>query len=309
MKSESLFVAFLLVCLATVNLSAASIGDPAPAVAVERWVKGNPVRIGQGTNIFVVEFWATWCAPCRKSIPHLTSLQHKYAAQGVVVVGFSKEKADMVQPFVTAQGAAMNYGVAVDASGRTFNNWMTAYGEGGIPHVFIVGKEGTVLWHGFPNAELDRALEQIVAGTYDLERAKNFETGDRLVKHYTTQVHKANAAAKAAPLGEKILTEYSRDWRVANRLARAILTDPQVRSRDLALALRAATQAVEMTKRRSADALEMLARAQYATGSKEEAVIAIKEAIAAETDPVDKKEYEGLLVMYERGVKADAGKK
>jgi thiol-disulfide isomerase/thioredoxin len=310
MKSKFLLLVLLLASCAAGNLRASNLGDPAPAVFVERWVKGSPVRIAPGTNIFVVEFWATWCPPCRKAIPHLTELQWKYADQGVVIIAFSKEKVETVQPFVAAQGAAMNYNVVVDSSGRTFKNWMTAYGEGGIPHAFIVGKDGTVLWHGFPSDELDRTLERILAGTYNLERAQNFQAGNRLLKLYTTQVYKSNAGTNATALGEKILTEFTQDWRVANRLARAILTDPKVRSREVPLALRAATQAVEMTKRRSADALEMLARAQYASGSRAEAIITIKEAIAVETDPADKTEYEGLLAMYERGLKAEAaGKK
>jgi thiol-disulfide isomerase/thioredoxin len=209
MKPKHLMVALLLAGSFTNHLPAASIGDPAPAAFVERWIKGPPTRIGPGTNIFVVEFWATWCPPCRKSIPHLTELQKKYAGQGVVIVGFSKEKVDTVQPFVAAQGAAMDYGVVVDSSGRTFNNWMTAFGESAIPRAFVVGTNGTVLWYGHPTGDLDRTLEQIIEGTYKLERAKNFEIGNRYVKQYTTQVYKPNAAAKAAPIGEKILAEFT----------------------------------------------------------------------------------------------------
>jgi thiol-disulfide isomerase/thioredoxin len=52
------------------------IGDPAARLKGLQWVKGGPVKLQKG-NIYVVEFWATWCPPCRVSIPHLTKLQKK----------------------------------------------------------------------------------------------------------------------------------------------------------------------------------------------------------------------------------------
>jgi hypothetical protein len=55
-------------------------------------------------------------------------------------------------------------------------------------------------------------------------------------------------------VGERILAGFAVDWRIPHHLAKAILTDPAVRSRDLALALKATTQTVEMTKQQSSDA-------------------------------------------------------
>jgi len=300
MKSILIGVSFGLAIATLTSLHAASIGDPAPPVFVERWVKGIPVKIGPGTNIFVVEFWATWCGPCKQTIPHLTQLQQKYADKGVIVVGFSDEKPETVQPFVAAQGGNMDYRVAVDSSRRTFNNWMKAFGENGIPHAFVVGTNGQVLWHDHPNSGLDQALKRITEGTFDLERAKNFETGERYVQQYTVQVSRPNAVEKAAAIGEKILAEYAQDWRVPNRLARAILTDPQVRSRDLPLALRAATLSTEMTQRRYSDALEMLARAQFATGKKDEALATANEALAVCKESSDRQNLEKLVAMYKK---------
>lgn len=282
------------------NARAANIGDPAPPLPIERWIKGTPVRVGAGANLFVVEFWATWCGPCKRSIPHLTELQKKFAGQGVVVLGVSDEPVSDVQPFVTAQGGNMDYRVAVDSSQRSIQNWMKAYGESGIPHAFVVGTNGTVLWHGFPTEELDRTLASILAGSFDLERAKRKEAGDRLVEQYTALVSRPNAAAKAAPLGDKILTEFSPDWRIPYHLAQAILTDLAVKSRDVPLGLRATTKAVEMTQRRSWDALALHGRAQFANGNKEEGVATLKEAIAMCDDPDDKVEFQKILTMLEK---------
>jgi hypothetical protein len=84
-------------------------------------------------------------------------------------------------------------------------------------------------------------------------------------------------------------------------LARAILTDPQVQSRDLDLAFRAATKSVEITKRRTSDALEMLARAQFATGSKIEALATAKDALSVCKDPEDKNNLQSMIALYEKG--------
>jgi thiol-disulfide isomerase/thioredoxin len=291
----------LLLTSAGFSALAASIGDPAPPLSIERWIKGAPARIGSGTNIYVIEFWATWCPPCRKSIPYMTEMQKKYAQNGVVVIGVSDEAAATVQSFVAAQGENMAYHVAVDSSKRSFKSWMHAYGQRGIPHVFVVGTNGTVLWHGYPGSRLDQALNKIVSGTYDIEFAQYSEAGERLVEQYKSIVAKSNAAEKAAPLGDKIVEEYSRDWRVAHRLARAILTDPAVRSRDLPLALRASTKANELTKNRNWDVLGLHARALFANGKKDEAVETQKQAIALCNDAESRAEFEKFLALFQKG--------
>lgn len=279
---------------------AGSIGDVAPPLTVQSWIKGSPVRIGPGTNIFVVDFWATWCPPCLKSIPELTALQRKYADKGVIFIGISDEQPAKVAAFVSAQGAGMDYRVAVDPSKRSLNNWHTAFGANGIPHAFIVGTNGIVWWHDNPSGSLERTLEKVVNGTFDIEHARNSETGNRYVKQYTAMVYKSNAAEKAAPVGEKILADYTQDWRVPNRLARAILTDPQVRSRDLPLAMRAANKSVELTKRRASDALEMLARAQFATGNKSEALATANEALKVCKNADDQMDLQKMIALYEK---------
>src|SRR5882672_1844503 len=84
-------------------LRAANLGDPAGPLDISDWVKGEAVDLenAKGKRVVVIEFWATWCGPCRVSIPHLTELQKKYAPRGVAIVGVSDETSATVKSFVS----------------------------------------------------------------------------------------------------------------------------------------------------------------------------------------------------------------
>jgi hypothetical protein len=60
---------------------------PAPALELSGWMNGNISRNAWNGNIVVVDFWATWCGPCRKSIPHNNELFNRYKDRGVFIVG------------------------------------------------------------------------------------------------------------------------------------------------------------------------------------------------------------------------------
>ncbi len=148
------------------------VGDPAPALSIRDWVQGEVGGLESG-KVNLVEFWATWCGPCRRAIPHLNRLHTAHADDGLVVIGISDEKTDTVRNFVQRQGPAMSYAVAVDNSDQTKGAWMQAAGRQGIPTTFLVGRDGRILWIGHPmDKELERILPAALAGKYDpiLER-------------------------------------------------------------------------------------------------------------------------------------------
>ncbi|HOK96152.1 MAG TPA: redoxin domain-containing protein, partial [Anaerohalosphaeraceae bacterium] len=130
------------------------------------WLKGQPVRF-QPQKVYVVEFWATWCGPCRQSIPHLTQLQKQFKEKGVTVIGISNESAETVRSFVKKMGDQMDYTVAVDKDGKAGKNYMEAYGQNGIPTAFIVDGAGKIVWLGHPLNGMDEVLAQVAAGTFD----------------------------------------------------------------------------------------------------------------------------------------------
>lgn len=155
-----------------------AIGDDAPEISVNKWVKGGAVGEFEEGKIYVMEFWATWCGPCLASIPHLTELQEQYADDNVSVIGcaiWQREdtqdaRESKVSTFVEAQGDKMNYTVAVDNESWMSDNWMKPAGRNGIPSAFIIDGTGTVAWIGSPFT-MDDPLEQIVNGTWDVAEA------------------------------------------------------------------------------------------------------------------------------------------
>ncbi len=151
-----------------------TVGDKAPALKVAATVKGAPVDLSKGVH--VVEFWATWCGPCKQSIPHLTEMSKKYQGKadftGVSVWENGDDQIGQVKKFVAAMGPKMAYNVAFDGPSKTMaTTWMDAAKQNGIPTAFLV-KNGKVLWIGHPMDGLDEAVGQVLAGTFDVAAAK-----------------------------------------------------------------------------------------------------------------------------------------
>jgi thiol-disulfide isomerase/thioredoxin len=161
------------------TVSAAQLGDAAAPLQIAGWVKGKPVDLAalKGKQAVVVEFWATWCGPCRQSIPHLTALQRKF--KNVVFIGVTDEAPDVVKKFVANMGDQMDYTVAVDNDKKTSDAYMKAFGENGIPHAFVVDKQGRVAWRGHPiDSGFEEVLAEITAGKHDIEKAKKLDLAD-----------------------------------------------------------------------------------------------------------------------------------
>lgn len=138
------------------------VGDPAPALDVEHWVKGNPVTSFQPGQCYVVEFWATWCPPCKDSMPHLTELQ-KELGDKIVIIGLSDEKLDVVSKFLAEPKWAerTQYTLGTDPDRSVYKDYMEAAKQRGIPTSFLVNGEGKIEWIGHP-AGMDRPLKKMV---------------------------------------------------------------------------------------------------------------------------------------------------
>jgi peroxiredoxin len=90
-------------------------------------------------HVVLVNFWATWCPPCRKELPDLEALFQKYKGQGFIVLAISDEPEAKVKPFVDAQG--INYPVILDPGDKVSE----LYKIDGIPKSFVYNRDGQLV--------------------------------------------------------------------------------------------------------------------------------------------------------------------
>jgi thiol-disulfide isomerase/thioredoxin len=163
------------------------LGDKAPPLDAVTWLKGKPpVAFGDG-KVHVVEFWATWCGPCRMNMPHLSSLAQKYKGQ-VSVTSISIWEAShikdstldytrKVKAFVDNANDMMDYTVGIDDRKETIGNtWMKAAGKNGIPSAWVIDQEGKIAWIGVPFAGLDDIVPLVIERKLDAEAIAEVRT-------------------------------------------------------------------------------------------------------------------------------------
>jgi thiol-disulfide isomerase/thioredoxin len=260
----------------------AKIGSPAAPLKGLQWVKGSPVEEFKKGSVYIVEFWATWCGPCRVSIPHLTDVQKNYKDKNVTIIGISNEPAEKVKPYVEKMADKMNYNVAIDSNLTATQLYMEAYGEEGIPTAFIVDQNSAVVWRGHPLGDLDKVLEQVVTRTFDMEKyakelAEKQAMYERVIKNGTAYFRTLSSESKekARKFADELMKDA--DAPILNDFAWQILMGVDKSKRDYFVALQAAAKANELTEGKDPMILDT-----YALSLFESALWQVQEAVKTE---------------------------
>lgn len=134
---------------------ASSAGHPYIDIEVE--YNGQTQRlsdyVGNGRKLTIVDFWASWCGPCKREIPYLKEVYERYKDQGVEVVGV----ATWDEPEATLK-AIETLGIAYPQIINAQRIGSDAYGILGIPEILMIGADGTILARGLRGAEIEEAI-------------------------------------------------------------------------------------------------------------------------------------------------------
>jgi thiol-disulfide isomerase/thioredoxin len=288
------------------------IGMEAPPVKVSEWIKGESVQFSEKKDtIYVIEFWATWCGPCRDSIPHLTELQKKFSDDNVTIIGISDEKPDRVRSFVEKMGAKMDYTVAVSSDGFMHEKYMKEFGAMGIPHAFVVNQDHRIVWEGHPLSQLEEVLSKMVEGKFDMDHAVRLAKSRerqaetlKLMEQYFEAVVRGDETPEAAGAARKVLDNAQDNPSLLNQFSWVILTHPQIKHRNVKIALEAAEAAHKASFESNANVADTLARAYFDNGMVGKAVAMQKKAIElAEGNEEKIRAFTGILEKYEKALK------
>lgn len=149
----------LVVFLYPLYSHSAGIGDAAPAFSLKD-INGNTVTLEslKGKVVFL-DFWGTWCGPCKEEFPELDALYKKYGKDGFEVVGISVDKSESnVAEYLKKR--PVSFTILTNTKGDVAE----AYGIPGMPTGFIIGKDGVIRYRhvGFSKAFLPVYEKEIV---------------------------------------------------------------------------------------------------------------------------------------------------
>lgn len=264
------------------------IGDKPPPIEIEHWLvmpEGAKEFVTPGDGkIYILDFWATWCAPCIADMPHMSELQKAHEKDGVVVIGVSDEAPETINTFLdkpfgkSTRRESLGYIIAADPDKSTHEQILIASSDYTIPRAVVIGREGEIEWIGHPATDqLDDALQQIIAGTWDRNAWRDLFEGNLSFDKQFADLLTAESWEEAAELAGE-------DWQRLNDIAWRIAFDPEgkVKNRDFRLAQNYATTSLQISNGAESFPIFTLAQVEAERGNYKNALELVERALKVE---------------------------
>ncbi len=159
MKNKFLIALTLLINIFSVSANASEVGQPAPQFTLPSLQQDQPVSLQKfNGKVVYLDFWASWCAPCRTSFPLLNKLHQKLKGQGFEVVAINLDE-DKAKAEAFLKEIPVEFTILRDAKGE----WSDKYVVESMPTSFIIDKQGVIqnIHKGFTSDDINELEHKI----------------------------------------------------------------------------------------------------------------------------------------------------
>jgi thiol-disulfide isomerase/thioredoxin len=164
-RTAGRLAAILVLALSAAPADAADVGDQAPALVLPAADGSATVLADLRGRVVVVDFWASWCAPCRQALPALDALARRYRTRALDVLAVN---VDRRRPPATAFLAAHVPDPALRVLFDPKRTVMARFGPAGMPSIYVIDQEGRIAWRASGDgnvgaAELEATVLRLLA--------------------------------------------------------------------------------------------------------------------------------------------------